>query len=666
MNKFWFYYWENFKKNWNYIKKISNKNKNSKKILIKNKKFSQAKKNFLKNNSAFTLMEIMVSIVILWIISSSVFSIFNTLIIWWKKDKMKIEMNSEIVNAVASVKKYIKQADELKILNSNIHNKNILWNILNWILIKNKTQNINSSLFTLIKPLKTRLSWDFWEKTIWDENFHLWIIDLNLFSDIAKDWNDLYYSDPWNWYIWKKTWSSETKISWFEIGSTNTREKKFLTPTWILVWSWSNANIYFSDTYQNLIFYVPKNNFNNQNVKILAWNFWIHTDKNTWKKTDFVISWFKDWIFWKNTLNHPKWLALYNNHLYIADSWNNVIRILDLINNNLETYIWNWESWISEDWVFPSEFLLNNPSDIDIKTDNNWFWMLLISDTDNNRIVAAWPFTWNNSYYKPFTIAWVWKTEMKNLADWFFNLTDKFVWNNKEIIKLEKNIWYQWFWWDFFLANNAILNHPTWIKFFWTWWFIFSDSWNNLIRKVSVWDFWNWKSLFDNQNRIETIIWNSSEILISSKEDNWSMDFKISTSAPESKNWTWSSKNAFLDNPMWLSFSWSDILFTDLFLTKKRLYWKINSCDWECLNWSWNVNFIREKAFNALNIDKISITNLWDFISKTPLDVMQFIEKNTEIWWQQMISIYLKFINYLKWDKNSIDIRTSVENRKIN
>ena len=626
------------------------------------------------NNSAFTLMEIMVSIAILWIISSAVVSVFTWLIYDWKKDKAKIMMNAEIVDSIAIVKKYIKEWDELKILDSNILDKNVLWNRLNWILVKNKNTEINSinksSLFTLIKPLETELSWDFWEKTVWDKNFHLWITDLNLFSDIAKDsdWS-LYYSDPWNWFIWKDKSGTKTKISWFNYDS---EKLNFLTPTWILVWG---TNIYFSDTYRNLIFYVPKDNFTNDGVKILAWKIWQKIDEDIWEKSYYVISWFKNWSSWRNVLNHPKWLALYDNKLYFADSWNNVIRVIDLQNNaNIETFIWNWEAWMSEDWVFHSEFLLNNPSDIDVRWD---IWMLLISDTDNNRIVASWPFSWNNSYSKPFTIAGVWKTEFKNLSDWFFNLNDKFVWKDisevkKNIIESEKNVWWMWFWWDFFLANNAILNHPTWIKFFWTWWFIFSDSGNNLIRKVSVWDLWQWWNLklSKNINRIETIVWNASEVLIKEWEDDWNwwkfMDIKVSTSAPESKNWTWSSKNAFLDNPMWLSFSWSDILFTDLKISKKRLYWKINICNSECLNWSWNVLFLKEKAFNALNIDKISITNLWDFISKTPLDVMQFTEKRLSNWTKKIISIYLKFINYLKTeDKIFIDVKTSVENRKI-
>lgn len=627
--------------------------------MFKNKKNIGKMDSRIRGNDkkAFTLMELMVSIAILWIISSAVFTVISTLFYDWKKDKMRIEMNAEIVDSVAMVEKYIKEASELKILDSNVWDWNILWNKLNWILVKNKNSDIKSSLFTLIKPLQKDLSWDFWEKTVWDKNFHLWITELNLFSDISKDSNgNLYYSDPWNWFVWKKdsSWVL-SKISSFQY---DWKELKFLTPTWLLIW---NTNIYFSDTYRNLIFYVPKTHFANDKVKILVWKIWEKINQDTWVKSNYVISWYQDWSSWIATLNHPKWLALSDNKLYFADSWNNVIRFIDLSTNNVETFIWNWKAWISEDWVFHQEYLLNNPTDIDIRDD---IWIILISDTNNNRIVATWPASWNNSYSKPFTIAWVWKREFKNLSSWFFNLDDKFVWSKDEVIKEEKNIWKMWFWWDFFLANNAILNHPTWVKFFWTWWFIFSDSWNNLIRKVSIWDFWDWatKTLFDNQNRIETIIWNSSEVLI--KKWSWSlMDIKISTAAPKSWNKSWSWKLAFLDNPMWMSFSWSDILFTDLQIFKKKLYWKINLCNWDCLNWNWDVNFLKEKAFNALNLDKISITNLWDFISKTPLDLMQFTEKNFNNWTQKIISIYLKFIDFLKNDDGiSVDIRTSVKN----
>jgi len=619
---------------------------------------------------AFTLMEIMVSIAILWIISSAALSVFTSLIYEWKKDKTKIEMNAEIVDSIAIVKKYIKESDELKILDSEIRSwdllsQNILWKKLNWILIKNKDLEKNDeerkSLFTLIKPLDINLSWDFWVKSAWKESFHLWITDLNLFSDVVKFWDKIVYSDPWNWNIWVSWDFWERILFWWN-------NSPFLTPTWLLI---TNDNLFISDTYQNLIFAVKISDFNspdlltrNSSLRVIAWKQWVTSWISSSSKNNEIISWFQDWNLWINTLNHPKWFALFDNKLYFADSWNNAVRVLDLSTLNVESFIWNWKPWISEDWVFHQEFLLNSPSDIDI----NWdIWMVIVSDTNNNRIIASWPFSWKNSYSKPFTISWVWKTELKNFSDWFFNLDDKFIWSNSEIINEEKNVWWMWFWWDFFLSNNAILNHPTWVKFYSNWGFIFSDSWNNLIRKVSIWDFWNWwnLSLFDNNNHIETIIWNTSEVLVKEWENaDWSWDIRFSTSAPKSWNKSWDSKSSFLDNPMWLSFSWSDILFSDLEIYKKRLYWKVNLCDWDCLKWKWDLTFLINKAFNALSVDKISITNLWDFISKTPLDIMQFTEKSLNNWSKKLISIYLKFIDYLKGDDNVfIDIKTSVEIR---
>ena len=616
------------------------------------------RKNFFgqKKKSAFTLMEIMVSIAILWIISAGVFSVLWELMTSWKLDKSKIEMNSEIVDAVASVKNYLKNWDEIKILKSNIYKDNILWEKFNWVLIKNKKNNWEKkSLFTLIKPLETSLSGDFWEKTIWDKNYHLWITDLNLFSDLQKDWNNLYFTDPWNWLVWKcdLDFTDCSQISWWWSW-------KFLTPTWIAI---NSNNLYFSDTYQNLIFRVPKNDFSNDKVENIAWKIWTKINPDTWEESNYVISWFKDWNFWRNTLNHPKWLVIYDWYLYFADSWNNAVRVVNLTNYNIETYIWTWDAWIVEDWVFPWDFLLNNPTGLAIRWD---IWMLLISDTDNNRIVAVWPFSWNNSYYKPFTIAWIWKKDERILTDWFFWWKDEFVWSLDDVIEKERNVWEMWFWWDFLLANNAILNHPTWIKFYWSWWFVFADSWNNLIRKVQIWKFSedDTKTLFSNFNRIETIIWNAWEILIY-EDETWSWtDIKMSTSAPQAWNWTWFTKEAMLDNPMWIAFSWSDILFTDLQLSKKNLYWKINYCSWDCFNWSWNVVFMKEKAFTALNIDKISITNLDDFISKNSLDVMQFIERRYDE--LKLISFYLKFVDFVKWKKVDVDIRTSVENRLKN
>ncbi|MCD5382967.1 prepilin-type N-terminal cleavage/methylation domain-containing protein [Candidatus Gracilibacteria bacterium] len=616
------------------------------------------RKNFFgqKKKSAFTLMEIMVSIAILGIISAGVFSVLGELMTSGKLDKSKIEMNSEIVDAVASVKNYLKNGDEIKILKSNIYKDNILGEKFNGVLIKNKKNNgEKKSLFTLIKPLETSLSGDFGEKTIGDKNYHLGITDLNLFSDLQKDGNNLYFTDPGNGLVWKcdLDFTDCSQISGWGSG-------KFLTPTGIAI---NSNNLYFSDTYQNLIFRVPKNDFSNDKVENIAGKIGTKINPDTGEESNYVISGFKDGNFGRNTLNHPKGLVIYDGYLYFADSGNNAVRVVNLTNYNIETYIGTGDAGIVEDGVFPGDFLLNNPTGLAIRGD---IGMLLISDTDNNRIVAVGPFSGNNSYYKPFTIAGIGKKDERILTDGFFGGKDEFVGSLDDVIEKERNVGEMGFGGDFLLANNAILNHPTGIKFYGSGGFVFADSGNNLIRKVQIWKFSedDTKTLFSNFNRIETIIGNAGEILIYEDETGSGTDIKMSTSAPQAGNGTGFTKEAMLDNPMGIAFSGSDILFTDLQLSKKNLYGKINYCSGDCFNGSGNVVFMKEKAFTALNIDKISITNLDDFISKNSLDVMQFIERRYDE--LKLISFYLKFVDFVKGKKVDVDIRTSVENRLKN
>jgi len=622
-------------------------------------------------------MELMVSIAILVMITSTLFNILAWLFSEWEKWKEQLNLRSEVIWMVEVLTNHIKNWEEIKIIDSELNNKNF-----NWLLIKNANWKYKDSLFTIIKPLEEELTERELPTFPWEKNYFLWITDDNLFVDIEYSsdfW--LIISNPWSWQILQiKNWGAPTVLLWW--GTSD-----LFTPTGLYLWT---EHLYISDTYANKIYRISRTNLaktgqnaRNIELKLFAWSW-------SWNTM-----WFQDWSLWASKLNKPKWLTIANQRLYIVDSGNNAVRSISLIETDAEidTYIWNWKKWLTEDDYIHEKFLLNNPTDIEFDDENQ---MLLLSDTNNNRIIAFWPKEWDNEYEKPYTIAWLWIKKDDKQGAWGLAYSfDKSKINNVdnyETVLNQKEIWKAWFSWDYSLANMAQLHHPTWIKSLWKNAFVFSDSWNNLIREVVTYDFWQcnitnprtWDveqklnceiKLKDWSNLIRTVIWNSTEIKL--WNFNWNTVFK-SLKAPVWANdeWVlWELKTARLNVPMWIEYwNWS-IYFTDNIIStgSSPLFSKLNTASWITASFSWTLLFNEDFKIKTLDIDKINIWKIEDFISTSPINLLLFENKTNieninpnENKSQSLIKLYLRAVSYLKeWEPIETEIETSISPRKI-
>lgn len=563
---------------------------------------------------AFTLIELLVTISILGIISWYIFFTIANLFEEWEKNKAEIKMHSESSSIINMISDHIYNSDEIQIIKSSAINDTWNKNGFYWLLIKTLWNKDCSSLFSLVKPLSRNLTKN--EIPIYpsNKNYFVWITNLNLFSDIEYDNKNkmIIYSDPWNSSINFIQWNNTWILIWWDNSILN-------TPTWLYL---SENHLFISDANNNIVFSIERDIImnsdlfkRNNSLKIIAWKKWI--------------SWFSDGDLWLNTLNKPMWITFYDWNLYIVDSWNNSIRVLSLDWLNLSTYIWSWQSWISEDNSFPKDFLLNSPTDIDYSAENN---LLFLTDTNNNRIVSFWPISWDFSHRKPFTIAWIWKLANFNLDknSWIFFDKNK---DNKKNIINENLIWKPWFSWDNSLATSAQFNHPTWIKVLNKSTLIVSDSWNNLIRKIYAPNYWQWWQLLiaNNENLIESIIWNKIK----------------------------------LDIPTWITILDNSIII----IANNYYWWNTNNTNWKLLKYEdWNLTILNESYFSYINIDKIFINNVDDFVWLIPIDFMMFSKTNdsNSLENSSMIKLSLWFIRYINNDNPiTTNINTSISQRKI-
>ena len=629
------------------------------------------------NRSAFTLVEIIISISILVIMTGYIFNVVWWLVEQWNKWKIYIDLWSEISALLSVISNYIYHADDLEILDSK---EMVNWKTpFNGLLIKNSSDKLNSSLYTLVKPFAKDLVDRQLPVYPWDENYFVWITDINLFADIEYYKNGsnpiIIYSDPWNSsinYIFEHSWEEWVLLWW-------TDKDNFLnTPTWLYL---SDSYLMISDTYNHAIHGVKlsdlifsEGSLTNNNKKVIKGYIW-----KMWKW------WFLDWKSWRNALNRPMWLTMVWNILYIVDSWNHAIRTFDFnaVAGELKTYIWSWEPWISEDHTFHSGFKLNSPTDIDYSKEN---WLLYVSDTNNNRVISFWPIWWESSTLtkknkKPYTVAWIWKRAPALSWPWMFSpdlniaYTDDS--NSWYIIADEDLIWKSWFSWDFSISTSAQFNHPTGIEVFSKDTLLISDSWNNLIRRmVSVSKLqWLDGQLSENANVIETIAWNATEIILKSWRKEVP-DIKSSLRAPRWANIDWEAKLSRINNPLWIRVVWDDFYFLSIKTWDDlKAYWDLRKYSSSGgITLKAEVSTIYTGAYKYINIDNISFSKVWDFLSSNSIIKLKFDLKSNKTFSddinenksQSLVKIAMSVVWYMRSDEPIIsDITTSVSPRKI-
>lgn len=558
---------------------------------------------------------------------------------------MKIEMQSEISALFATIRNYTDETQQFLItLSEQWSNRKKGEYLFSNLILKNKINSNKKDLFTVIKPIK----WEIKDNEIWlfpnDEKFNIAITGFNIFNDLVYDKsnNMIYFSNTGLW-----------NIEFFDLSiSTGTKKSGIIlswlkNPTWLTL---SSDKLYFSESSNHAIKSIDKNKLNVSDIANgLNWSI----ELVTWTES-------KPWFGW-NQLNYPNWLSFWNWHIYIIDSWNNAIKVLN-INTNKLTILAAKKLWNDNFY----NLFLDNPTDIEYVTDLN---SIIFTDTNNNRILLC----------ELETAIKIKASGCMALA-WAWNWTWEYAWK-------------AWFSWDFTLWEYSQLNRPTWLSIDTKRTMYFSDSWNNLIRKIFVpFPHLNLKT---GQSIIETVIWNSG-IKTTNIWWDWIYDTiddkKESTKAPR---WWYSDINVFfiwdwttdtikelqkntealLNIPTWIALVDHAPIFIDSFNGSLRAWilWHTHPSSlllyqtaiidedpwtippWDV--WTWQIITLIRKSIKSINIDNIWVSRMDDYISTQAIYRM-FFDVKTLI--NPLIKLSLSVVNYSR-PENPIytDLETS-------
>jgi hypothetical protein len=344
------------------------------------------KKNMKKRFSWYTLVELIVVIVILWILSTIWYMSFN----WYTKDSR----DSNRVTSISNIKKWLEinketvwkyPSPDWQILSWSINNQILVYNWEVWEWIKR--------ILKLSWELKDPLTWanyTYWvtsdnnEYQIWSisEWWKLWwILIENAYAywELAKvEWNYkwiLKYKATWRTYasnvpslIFNNTWSIDLMSSWvyyvinnnenlpynikwikdLSIQKKNSTELiKELTNTWTAVLTWVDI------------------------TEIINWS----------KKVDEIFTWTLLWSFnirWENLSKTWIILETLNNVIKWVWNWNNTSKVVSIA---------VWCIGMSYSWyTIPN--MNHNESQTLTKSISNGTWSM--TSTCNNGILLNW------------------------------------------------------------------------------------------------------------------------------------------------------------------------------------------------------------------------------------------------------------------------------------
>jgi hypothetical protein len=400
----------------------------------------------------------------------------------------------------------------------------------------------------------------------WDENgvflegkkkWKVVIKNTLLYSDFTQISNDIYYTNPWKHVIYRyniSDWSNTIAfwnpwVKWY----SNTWAWLFNTPTW-LVSNW--ANLYVSDSWNNII---RKINVSNWLIEKVAWS----EIKSWYNSSETLSSWtnFTDALF-----DYPTWITYSSNKLYVSDSYNNRIRMLNLSNDKVFTLAWTEDKWFNLDNWTNEEVLLNYPLGL-IKA---WNW-IIFWDTANWKIRY-----YNETNNQISTLLWIEKSS--NLSN---NMLSKYnkVYNNSYLQK-----------------SNS--------------WFYYNNIWKWIIYEYDFWD----SNIWNNDDKIKIVFWNEDNNLIL----NWDFENDISS---------WSTNNDIITSDNTVFYTTSNEFLYPIFWSK---YLWINTI-WKIASWTININnnfdtndsiSIYDKVFkftnwNYTNTNWNVLVSIWGTISET-------------------------------------------------
>ncbi len=278
----------------------------------------------IKVESAFTLVELLVSISLAIVLMTSI-SMFVT---DWVKN---ITLQKNIVDNNADFN------DFKSVFSDNL---NSVFKYSTWF---------TNSTWALFKANRNYSKW--WFTYIWEQNFtgtycswtdndntkHLIIKNFIPFESVDWTW------DIFAWNNYSSGWYKTSFFSWLILSGINVFTWTYFWPTDITFDSWTW--MYVSDTLNNTILKFDKNDTNSW-AQIVAWKAWIF-DEN------YASGQVWTWI----SLNNPTWLTYWDNMLFISDTLND--RILYLNSSwNIYTLLDKYDS-------------IKEPTGLDYDTSNN-------------------------------------------------------------------------------------------------------------------------------------------------------------------------------------------------------------------------------------------------------------------------------------------------------
>lgn len=377
------------------------------------------------NNSAFTLIEILVTLSITSILLLIIGGIYPTLIqsFWEQKENLEFQQSFILDNFY---------------LNSIItHSQNILSNYSSW-----NYQRRNSYLTLLGNKGNFHYSmvylWDDEGNILSETGEKLWKLNVKntfLYSNFVSLWDDVYFTNPWKHTIEKYlSWAIESQviygISWIFWYDT-TGSGKFNTPTGITT---DGSNLYVADTGNNVIrrINLATNSITTIAGKIGKSGF---NDGETFSTGTLL----NDSLF-----DYPTSLAYENNSLYVSDTYNNRVRKIDFWANKIFTLAGSDNRWFNLDQGLSEQVLIHHPLAL-IKTSSGIiFWdvtngkIRFLNETTNELKTIVWIETLKEentlmSKYKKIYF----NSNLQLYSSWFY------------FNDMSKGIIYDYnFWWD--------------------------------------------------------------------------------------------------------------------------------------------------------------------------------------------------------------------------
>jgi len=607
-----------------------------------------------KNNNGFTLIELIITLVILWFFSLFAWRWFTNILVslnwlralWIEQKEMLYDdyiLDSYLDDSVnLKTIKYIKD-----------------WNYNTWYLFENNSLEYNYP-FSFLSFLD---DWD-WYK-------HISLKNILLLNDFVEyDWV-VYYSEPGNNTIKSVENNDILENIWTGIlnnptGLLNIDGKIYIGDTWnscirvydgnlsnCIIWSkqipWDTSkllvwptylaydwtDIYISDTYQNKIRKV--NLSDTWSIIDIFWN------GDSWDNIYSNETW--TWLL----LNHPTWIVFYDSKLYVADTWNNRILQLDTSTWSWKILLWNglWKTeflWGQDLWI--NNISISSPTNLKIYDWKLYFnesisWVIKMYDFSSNKLFDIVWNTWNIAYF--------WDFEKNN--EWSYSVN----WWSGEIVWEDEILPYEWnnslkitssIDWDISLKYNfswTVLKEDQFLDF---WFYLKSLTWSYVV--------WYWPTYNDN------FVWSYFTWSIT---DFWNW-YRFSNTSNNEINWVLIKIYDVLD---WDIFYMDDlnIKFNNLFMDNNMHKFEshFSNITWFILSSGWDFYFSDIYSWNNYKISNWSnvvfkiVSNLipinWDFLSTFPDDyfsqlklIRYFVDIVSPPWFSSLIWVKLELETY--------------------